>query len=91
MTVPPAVLCHSAYSVVLAAARFFVAAASHLLANLYCYCSSFRACLTICVVDYCRPPVAAVASVSVDDVAAEPFATGSALIADPSPRSLDIR
>lgn len=50
-------------------------------------------CLTIHVVDYCRPPIV-VAFVFVGDVAvvaAKPFAIDSALIVDPFPRSLDTR
>jgi len=85
-----ATLSYSACFVVLVAVRFFVAAASYPPANSYCYCSSSHVRPTTCVVDYCRP-VAAVASVPVDDVAAEPFAIGSASIVDPFPRSLDIR
>lgn len=51
-------------------------------------------CLTIHVVDYCRPPIVAVAFAFVDGVAvvaAQPFAIDSALVADPFPRSLDTR
>lgn len=94
MTVPPATSCHSVCSVAFAAAAaagFSVAVASYPPANsYYCY-SSFRAYLTTYVVGYCRPAVVVVASVSIDGVVAEPFAIDSALIADPFPRSLDIR
>lgn len=51
--------------------------------------------LTIHVVDYCQPAIVVVVAFAfagdVAVVAAEPFAIGSALVADPFPRSLDTR